>query len=337
MKTIWWNLVLNSENKNSKQTNVLFQINFKKWRGCKFSVSPENSSGSRCGLFSLEQRTCKSGIIKSDFNWRKLSAIICRPHGWRTGVRLDFWTLWHSSGLNLRNRLRLLLDFYEHVGDAEGERARHVDQDEGVHARQQHAAQPGNDATQTVHTNKHKQRISGSDNLQIFTLRSKPSPNVSSWRRSGIKNVPDDLQTADSQETTRRVPLMWLMSYFFSTFDSMLVPVNVVPGNNIWRLCLSTQSDSRNRLWSNEKKNRRRTERKQRQNPFTWIIMFITRSSQHQDAVGKIGFCWTSHGQNKHWCCGSRSICCLLVSELQCLCLSSGLRPLTRSHGHNGL
>lgn len=51
----------------------------------------------------------------------------------------------------------LLLDFYEHVGDAEGERARHVDQDKRVHARQQHTAQTWDDATQTVQTHKQTQ------------------------------------------------------------------------------------------------------------------------------------------------------------------------------------
>lgn len=43
-----------------------------------------------------------------------------------------------------------LLDFYQHVGDAEGERPRQVDQDKRVHAGQQHTAQTWNDAAQTA-------------------------------------------------------------------------------------------------------------------------------------------------------------------------------------------
>lgn len=44
----------------------------------------------------------------------------------------------------------LLLDFYEHVGDAEGKSSGHVNQDKRVHPRQQHTAESWNDATQTV-------------------------------------------------------------------------------------------------------------------------------------------------------------------------------------------
>lgn len=51
----------------------------------------------------------------------------------------------------------LLLDFYQHVGDAERKSSCHVDQDEWIHTRKQHTAQPWNDATQTTkQTNKQK-------------------------------------------------------------------------------------------------------------------------------------------------------------------------------------
>lgn len=46
--------------------------------------------------------------------------------------------------------MKNLLDFYQHVCNAEGERPRHVDQDKRVHAGQQHAAQTWNDAAQTA-------------------------------------------------------------------------------------------------------------------------------------------------------------------------------------------
>lgn len=49
-----------------------------------------------------------------------------------------------------------LLDFYEHVCNAEGQRSRHVNQEERVHARQQHAAQAWNDATQTAYQQTNK-------------------------------------------------------------------------------------------------------------------------------------------------------------------------------------
>lgn len=66
------------------------------------------------------------------------------------------WTWGFTS-----TQIKFLLDFDEHVGDAQGQSSRHVDQDKGVHARQQHAAQAWNDATQTTHRhtqgNKQKQ------------------------------------------------------------------------------------------------------------------------------------------------------------------------------------
>lgn len=46
--------------------------------------------------------------------------------------------------------MKHLLDFYQQVGDAERERPRQVDQDKGVHARQQHAAQTGDHAAQAA-------------------------------------------------------------------------------------------------------------------------------------------------------------------------------------------
>lgn len=46
--------------------------------------------------------------------------------------------------------MKNLLDFYQHVRDAEGECPRHVDQDKRVHAGQQHAAKAWNDAAQTA-------------------------------------------------------------------------------------------------------------------------------------------------------------------------------------------
>lgn len=52
-----------------------------------------------------------------------------------------------------------LLDFYEHVGDAEGQSSCHVDQEKRVHPRQQHTAETWDDATQTVHKH-NRNRIS---------------------------------------------------------------------------------------------------------------------------------------------------------------------------------
>lgn len=43
-----------------------------------------------------------------------------------------------------------LLDFYQHVCDAEGERPRHIDEDKRVHAGQQYAAEAWDDAAQTA-------------------------------------------------------------------------------------------------------------------------------------------------------------------------------------------
>lgn len=71
--------------------------------------------------------------------------------------------LWETSDLMWSDRsvwgsgnFQTLLDFYEHVGDAERQRPRQVDQDKRVHAGQQHTAQTWNYATQTVNKQTNK-------------------------------------------------------------------------------------------------------------------------------------------------------------------------------------